>query len=192
MVEALDALSRRARWSSWRCGCRCRPSTSSTTAASSPAASNRAAWRSAMRSSSCPRARSPRSARVESWPVTPVKGAQTAGRSVGITLDRELFIERGDVISHVGTSPRDTRRLHARMFWLHDKPLPRASRSWCGSARGKPAPRWSRSTRRSIPVNCRASRPSRSPRTMSARSRSRWPSRSPPIPTPTIRAPAGW
>ncbi|MFX7167280.1 hypothetical protein ABTI49_19720, partial [Acinetobacter baumannii] len=27
---------------------------------------------------------------VESWPVTPVGGPQGAGRSVGITLDREL------------------------------------------------------------------------------------------------------
>ncbi|WP_426439723.1 adenylyl-sulfate kinase [Bradyrhizobium genosp. P] len=60
---------------------------------------------------------------VESWPVTPVDGPQTAGRSVGITLDRELFIERGDVIGHVGESPRETRRIHARIFWLHDKPL---------------------------------------------------------------------
>jgi bifunctional enzyme CysN/CysC len=60
---------------------------------------------------------------VESWPVTPVRGKQGAGRSVGITLDRELFIERGDVISHVGSSPRDTRRLRARIFWLHEKPL---------------------------------------------------------------------
>jgi bifunctional enzyme CysN/CysC len=60
---------------------------------------------------------------VESWPMTPVKGRQGAGRSVGITLDRELFIERGDVIAHAGSSPRDTRRLRARIFWLHDKPL---------------------------------------------------------------------
>jgi bifunctional enzyme CysN/CysC len=60
---------------------------------------------------------------VENWPLTPVTGKQSAGRSVGITLDRELFIERGDVISHVGASPRDTRRLRARIFWLHDKPL---------------------------------------------------------------------
>src|SRR6266699_2690675 len=56
-------------------------------------------------------------------PAPPLKGSQTAGRSVGITLDRELFIERGDVIGHVGTSPRDTRRIRARIFWLHDKPL---------------------------------------------------------------------
>src|ERR1700761_235872 len=60
---------------------------------------------------------------VESWPVTPVTARQGAGSSVGITLDRELFIERGDVIGHIGQSPRDTRRLRARIFWLHDKPL---------------------------------------------------------------------
>jgi bifunctional enzyme CysN/CysC len=60
---------------------------------------------------------------VESWPVTPLSGPQGAGRSVGITLDRELFLERGDVIAHVGTAPRDTRRIRARIFWLHDQPL---------------------------------------------------------------------
>jgi bifunctional enzyme CysN/CysC len=62
---------------------------------------------------------------VEGWPVTPVAPRQGAGRSVGITLDRELFVERGDVIAHVDRNPRDTRRLHARVFWLHDKPLTR-------------------------------------------------------------------
>jgi bifunctional enzyme CysN/CysC len=60
---------------------------------------------------------------VESWPVTPVAGPQSAGSSVGITLDRELFVERGDVIAHIGSTPRDTRRLRARIFWLHDTPL---------------------------------------------------------------------
>ena len=60
---------------------------------------------------------------VESWPATPLEGPQTAGRSVGITLDRELFIERGDIIAHAGSAPRETRQIHARIFWLHDKPL---------------------------------------------------------------------
>ncbi|MBV9559604.1 MAG: adenylyl-sulfate kinase, partial [Bradyrhizobium sp.] len=60
---------------------------------------------------------------VEGWPAASVAGQQGAGRSVGITLDRELFIERGDVIAHAGSVPRDTRRLRARIFWLHDKPL---------------------------------------------------------------------
>ena len=60
---------------------------------------------------------------IESWPVTPLNTRQGAGRSVGITLDRELFVERGDIISHVGSAPRDTRRLRARIFWLHETPL---------------------------------------------------------------------
>ncbi len=60
---------------------------------------------------------------VEGWPVTPVFGRQGAGRSVGITLDRELFLERGDIIGHINAAPRDTRRLRARIFWLHDAPL---------------------------------------------------------------------
>lgn len=59
---------------------------------------------------------------VESWPTTPLAARQHAGRSVGITLDRELFIERGDIISHAKAA-RDTRRLHARVFWLHETPL---------------------------------------------------------------------
>ncbi|MGM4987780.1 adenylyl-sulfate kinase [Tardiphaga sp. 841_E9_N1_2] len=60
---------------------------------------------------------------VERWSATPLEGEHGAGRSVGITLDRELFVERGDVIAHVGAVPSDTRRLRARIFWLHDQPL---------------------------------------------------------------------
>jgi bifunctional enzyme CysN/CysC len=60
---------------------------------------------------------------VEGWPHTPLTARQGAGRSIGITLDRELFLERGDVIAHVNAAPRDTRRLRARIFWLHDAPL---------------------------------------------------------------------
>ena len=29
----------------------------------------------------------------------------------------------GDIIAHAASAPRDTRRIHARIFWLHDKPL---------------------------------------------------------------------
>ena len=53
---------------------------------------------------------------IEGWPAAPIEARQTAGTSVGITLDRELFVERGDVIGHVGQSPRETRRIHARIF----------------------------------------------------------------------------
>src|ERR1700761_8059961 len=50
---------------------------------------------------------------VESWPVTPLAARQSAGTSVGITLDRELFIERGDIIAHTSAAPRETRRPRA-------------------------------------------------------------------------------
>src|SRR5947209_8349608 len=60
---------------------------------------------------------------VEGWPATPIKGNQSAGQSVGVTLDRELFIERGDIIAHTGASLRAAQRIRARIFWLHDKPL---------------------------------------------------------------------
>ncbi|QDM17198.1 adenylyl-sulfate kinase [Tardiphaga sp. vice352] len=60
---------------------------------------------------------------VEQWSARPIEGALGAGRSVGITLDRELFIERGDVIAHAGSVPTETRRLRARIFWLHEQSL---------------------------------------------------------------------
>jgi bifunctional enzyme CysN/CysC len=59
---------------------------------------------------------------VEGWPSSP-QGPLGAGRSVGITLDRELFVERGDIVAHQSSAPRDTRRLRARIFWLHEMTL---------------------------------------------------------------------
>jgi hypothetical protein len=47
----------------------------------------------------------------------------TAGQSIGITLDRDIFVERGDVVS-LPTSPATAaKRLRARVFWLHPRPL---------------------------------------------------------------------
>lgn len=60
---------------------------------------------------------------VEGWPQAPGPDKLVAGYSVGITLDRELFVERGDVIAHVPSAPSEARRLRARIFWLHDQPL---------------------------------------------------------------------
>jgi bifunctional enzyme CysN/CysC len=60
---------------------------------------------------------------VESWPATSLRQRHHAGHAVGITLDRELFLERGDIIGHADSAPRATRRLRARIFWLHDAPL---------------------------------------------------------------------
>ena len=61
---------------------------------------------------------------IESWPIEKAQSqAAMAGQSVGIVLDRELFIDRGDVISLAATRPRATSRLVARVFWLREQPL---------------------------------------------------------------------
>src|SRR5690606_20150528 len=63
---------------------------------------------------------------IERWPVPnesqPLHTIE-AGRSVGITLDRELFLERGHILSLAATPIADSRNIRARVFWLHQKPL---------------------------------------------------------------------
>ncbi len=62
---------------------------------------------------------------IESWPVRDriTQSEASAGRSIGITLDRELFIIRGDVLASAAAPSPSARRLRARIFWLHEEPL---------------------------------------------------------------------
>ncbi len=65
-------------------------------------------------------------ASIENWPGGPSKEA-SAGQSVGITLDNQIFVERGHVASHVpsetNVAPVITNYFKARIFWLGHKPL---------------------------------------------------------------------
>jgi len=47
----------------------------------------------------------------------------SAGQSVGITLDEQLFIERGNVASHSTIPPIETDVFRARVFWLGKTPM---------------------------------------------------------------------
>ncbi len=62
---------------------------------------------------------------IEAWPGNDDTGPRHAGagQSVGITLDRELFIARGDMIAHAQRQAPSGLHLKARIFWLHDSPL---------------------------------------------------------------------
>jgi sulfate adenylyltransferase large subunit/thioredoxin-dependent adenylylsulfate APS reductase len=62
---------------------------------------------------------------IESWPLADTGGtaAASAGRSVGITIDRDLFIARGDLIAPAASPAPSARKIKARIFWLHDEPL---------------------------------------------------------------------
>ncbi len=47
------------------------------------------------------------------------------GESIGITIDEQLFLERGEIASHEDAPPIETNVFHARLFWLGRKALRR-------------------------------------------------------------------
>jgi bifunctional enzyme CysN/CysC len=61
---------------------------------------------------------------IESWPE-PAQAPRTAGagESIGITLDSEIFLDRGDVVSTSAVRPKAAQHLRARVFWLNEEPL---------------------------------------------------------------------
>jgi bifunctional enzyme CysN/CysC len=71
-----------------------------------------------------PSGRTARVRSIESWPVpAQAPRAAGAGQSVGITLDSEIFLDRGDVVSTAAVRPKAAQRLRARVFWLNEEPL---------------------------------------------------------------------
>lgn len=63
---------------------------------------------------------------IESWPVPPA-GQElrelSAGAPAALTLDREIFVERGEILSTPVARPHATRRLRVRLFWLAEEAL---------------------------------------------------------------------
>jgi thioredoxin-dependent adenylylsulfate APS reductase len=73
-----------------------------------------------------PSGRAARVRSIEAWPVADRERAPRAagaGRSIGITLEEDLFVARGDVLCVAGEGAAAARRVTARIFWLHDEPL---------------------------------------------------------------------
>lgn len=62
-------------------------------------------------------------ASIEAWGSKEAPQEASAGQSVGITLDNQIFVERGHVASHVEHAPVLTNLFRARIFWLGHKPL---------------------------------------------------------------------
>ena len=69
-----------------------------------------------------PGGKSARVASIESWNAAP-QIAAAAGQSVALTLDDELFIERGHVAAHPERLPHLTHEAVLRLFWLDEAPL---------------------------------------------------------------------
>ena len=62
-------------------------------------------------------------ASIETWNTTAPATQAGAGSSVGFTLDEQIFVERGEVTSHVDDAPIETDVFHMRVFWLAERPL---------------------------------------------------------------------
>jgi len=64
-----------------------------------------------------------RIASIEAWSVPELPEAVAAGQSAAVTLETQLFVERGEVISHREQPPMETNVFKGRLFWLGQRPL---------------------------------------------------------------------
>jgi bifunctional enzyme CysN/CysC len=69
-----------------------------------------------------------RVASIEQWNTPDEVIAVRAGQCVGITLDEQLFIERGEVASQLFNPPMLSNVFRGKLFWLGRKPLTKGSR----------------------------------------------------------------
>ena len=60
---------------------------------------------------------------VEAFNIEPSPTEAHAGQSVGITLDEQIFVERGEIASHQGELPLVSTAFRANLFWLGRRPL---------------------------------------------------------------------
>jgi bifunctional enzyme CysN/CysC len=76
-----------------------------------------------------PSGKSARVATIEDWNGTNhTLATASAGQSIGITLDDQIFVERGQVASLADAAPTLSHTVRARLFWLGRVPLTVGSR----------------------------------------------------------------
>ncbi len=59
---------------------------------------------------------------IERWSA-PETDVAYAGESIGITLDEQIFVERGHVASHAAEAPEESARFRANIFWMGKQDL---------------------------------------------------------------------
>lgn len=62
-------------------------------------------------------------ARIESYGTLAAIDHAEAGENVGLVLDEQIFVERGDVASHCEDQPFLTNVFRGKLFWLSDQPM---------------------------------------------------------------------
>jgi bifunctional enzyme CysN/CysC len=62
---------------------------------------------------------------IEAFNMEPTLTEAQAGQSIGVTLDEQIFIERGEIASHEDALPLVSTAFKANLFWLGRRPLER-------------------------------------------------------------------
>lgn len=70
-----------------------------------------------------PSGKTARVASIEGWNVSEPPTGASAGQSIALTLDQQIFVERGEVASHVVDPPKLTNVFRGRLFWFGARPL---------------------------------------------------------------------
>lgn len=65
---------------------------------------------------------------IETWNSSGQKEIARAGESVALTLDEQIFVERGEIVSHESDAPIESTVFRARLFWLGREPLAEGAR----------------------------------------------------------------
>ena len=65
---------------------------------------------------------------VEAFNIEPPPTGAEAGQSVGITLDEQIFVERGEIATHQEQLPLVSTAFRANLFWLGKRPLEKGRR----------------------------------------------------------------
>lgn len=65
---------------------------------------------------------------VEAFNIEPPATGAEAGQSVGITLDEQIFVERGEIATHQEQLPLVSTAFRANLFWLGKRPLEKGRR----------------------------------------------------------------
>jgi bifunctional enzyme CysN/CysC len=60
---------------------------------------------------------------VEAFNIEPQPTEGQAGQSIGVTLDEQIFVERGEIASHPEHLPLVSTAFRANLFWLGKRPL---------------------------------------------------------------------
>ncbi len=67
---------------------------------------------------------------IEAFNIDPPLTQAESGGSVGITLDEQIFVERGQIAAHEEDRPLVSTQIRANLFWLGNRPLETTGRTY--------------------------------------------------------------